>query len=210
MLAAANAEGNTNSASVSTLFTATRETQHLRTVLDGSYFFSRSEGETSENRASAGFRHDWLNPGSKVFSFINGRFDYDEFQSWRYRAQGHVGLGYHLITPPKLRLDVLGGVGAVKQWMSIDDDLRPEALIGIDGEYAIAAKHTIRFTSTFFPDLIDIDIYRWVNTAAWSWTIDAKNNLALTAGFQQEYQSQVDPGADHNDLRIYAGLQLDF
>jgi hypothetical protein len=39
--------------------------------------------------------------------------------------------------------------------------------------------------------------------------MDEEMNLSLTAGVRHEHQSQVDPGDDKNDLRIYAGLQID-
>ena len=34
--------------------------------------------------------------------------------------------------------------------------------------------------------------------------------MSLTLGLEHEYQSQIDPGRDHNDLRLIAGLQFDF
>lgn len=209
-LGGASTTGNSESANISSIFTATRETPQIKTAIDASYFYGRSDGETSENRLSGGVRHDWLNPGSAWFFFIDGRYDHDQFQSWDNRVQGHFGLGRHLIESPQLRLDLLAGVGAVKEWGSDNDGVRPEGLLGIDGEYAFAERHSLRFASTIFPDLSNIEDFRWVNTAAWAWTIDKESDLALTAGLQHEYQSEVDAGRDRNDLRIYAGLQLDF
>lgn len=209
-LAGASASGNTESANFSTIFAATRDTPQSKTVFDASYFYGERDGSSSENRFSTGVRHDWLNPESKWFQFITARYDHDKFQSWDHRVQGHVGIGRHLIEPPKLRLDLLAGAGAVKEWGSENDDVRPEALLGIDGEYAFAEEHTLKFSSTIFPDLSELDDYRVVNTLAWAWSLDNTRNLALTAGLQHEYQSQVDAGRDRNDLRVYAGVQLDF
>jgi hypothetical protein len=209
-LGGASTTGNSETANVSGIFTATRETPQIKTALDASYFYGRSDGETSENRFSTGFRHDWLNPGSDWFYFIDGRYDHDQFQSWDHRVQSHFGVGYHLIEPPKIRLDLLAGLGAVKEWGSDNDGVRPEGLLGIEGEYVIAPRHTITFASTIYPDLSNIEDFRWVNSASWAWTIDKTSDLALTAGLLHEHQSRVDAGRDRNDLRIYAGVQLDF
>ena len=34
--------------------------------------------------------------------------------------------------------------------------------------------------------------------------------MSLSAGLYNEYDSDVDPGIKHNDLKIYAGLTFDF
>jgi putative salt-induced outer membrane protein YdiY len=210
VLAAALTEGNTENGSGTGLFEAAREQEETKLLLDTGYFFAQSNGDRTTNRYTAGFRHDWLNPGSKWFFFADGRYDWDEFQSWDQRANAHAGIGYRLIEPPKFKLNLLAGLGAVKEWGSDNTDLRPEALVGIEGQYDFTDKHSVKFDSTIFPDLNDLGEYRWVNNMAWSWLLETDEKLSLTAGLQHEYQSQVDEGREKNDLRLYAGLQLDW
>ena len=107
-------------------------------------------------------------------------------------------------------MNLLGGIGAVKEFGSDNDDVRPEALIGTEGEWQIAEKQSLKFDSTFFPDLSEIGEYRIVNNVAWAVLIDEKNKLSLTAGLAHEYQSQIDPGRQHNDLRLFAGVDWAF
>jgi len=210
VLAAALTDGNTENASGTGIFEAVRELETTRLLLDTGYFFAESNNDRNTNRFTAGFRHDWLNVGSKWFYFAVGRFDWDEFQSWDERVNGHVGVGYRLFEPPKFKLNLLGGLGVVKEWGSDNTDVRPEALLGIEGQYDFTEKHSVKFDSTIFPDLYNLDEFRWVNNLAWSWLLDTKDNLSLTAGLQHEYQSQVDEDREKNDLRLYAGLQLDW
>jgi putative salt-induced outer membrane protein YdiY len=210
LLGGALTDGNTENASITSTFTALREDERNRTLFDAGYFFARSNDETSENRFTAGVRHDWLKPGEKVFYFGTARYDYDEFQSWDNRVQAHLGLGYRLLEPPKWKLNLLAGAGALKEFGSDDDDVRPEALFGLEGEWQIADKHTLTFASTIFPDLGDLGEYRWVSSAGWSYLMDEKNRLSLTAGVQYEYDSLVDPGNTHYDLRAFVGQQMDF
>jgi len=208
--ALSGASGNSDNASFSALFAAVRETPRLKTAFDTGYFYGESDGVVSQNRFTAGGRHDWLNPDSKWFYFADLRYDYDEFQSWDSRVNGHLGIGYRLVTPPKLMLNLLTGIGFVKEWGSDNDDVRPEALFGVEGKYDFTDKHSIKFDSTIYPDLSELGEYRWVNNLGWSLLLDQEEKLSLTAGVHYEYQSQVDPGRKHGDLLYFAGLQLDF
>jgi putative salt-induced outer membrane protein YdiY len=183
---------------------------HIRTAFDAGYFYAQSDGDRSQNRSTLGGRNDWLNPGSKWFYFVDARYDNDEFQSWEARINSHVGIGYRLITPPKLTLNLLVGIGLVKEWGSENEDVRPEGLAGVEGKYDFSDKHAVAFSSTVFPDLEDTEEFRWVNTIGWSMAIDGEDQLSLTAGFQHEHQSQVDPGREKDDFRLFAGVQYDF
>ncbi len=210
VIAAGLTQGNTENGNFTGLFSALREVPDMKTAFDTGYFFAQSNGDRSENRFTVGGRNDWLNPGSKWFYFADLRYDMDEFQSWDSRINGHVGIGYHLISPPKFALNLLAGIGAVKEFGSDNDDIRPEALAGIEGKYDFAEKHSLAFSSTIYPDLKDIGEYRWVNTVAWNFLIDTEDKLSLTAGMQHEYQSNVDPGRKYNDFRFFAGVQFEF
>jgi putative salt-induced outer membrane protein YdiY len=210
VLGGALSEGNTQTINFAGSFTATRETQRERTVFDTAYFFASSNGDKSDNRFTAGVRHDWLFPESRWFFFAKGRYDYDEFQSWDHRVTAQAGPGYRIFLPPPLALNALAGPGVLKEFGSENDDWQMEFMAGLEGEWTIAEKHTLTFSSFIFPSLTKSPAYRWVNNAAWSWLIDKENDLSLTAGVHYEYDSEVDPGQKHYDLRVYAGLQLDF
>lgn len=210
VLAGAYSTGNTENASLTAAFTGQRETPRTKLIFDLGYFYAESGGERSDNRFSAGIRHDWLNVGSRWFIFADGRFEYDEFQAWEERISAHVGPGYHLVLAPPLRLDGLTGVGYVKEFGSDNDNWRPELQLGLDGEWTITGKQTLTFSTFFYPDLDQFGEFRWTNAAAWTCLLDEKTRLSLTAGVTHEYQSKVDDGKDHNDLRIYAGVQLEF
>ena len=210
VLAAGFATGNTENGNFSTILGGVREKPETRLAFDTAYFFAQSDGDRSQNRFTAGGRHDWLNPGSKWFYFWDGRYDVDEFQSWDSRVNTHVGLGYRLASPPKLTLNALAGIGLVKEFGSENEDIRPEALLGIEGKYDFTDKHSVAFSSTIFPDLEDTTEFRWVNSAAWTLAIDGADQLSLSAGVQHEHQTQVDPGRDKDDFRLFAGVQYDF
>lgn len=209
-LAGTGSSGNTQAISFTTRLSAIRETEWLSTLIDGAYQFGSQDGDKSDNRATAGIRNDWLFPGKRHFYFADGRYDYDEFQSWLHRVSGHLGVGYRLVEGPPLVMSGRVGLGALKEWKSENEGLRPEALVGVEGVWDVGIDQAIRFSSTYFPDLADATTFRWVNSAGWTWRIAKDSALSLSAGIEHEYQSKVDPGQDRNDIRVFAGVDLEF
>lgn len=209
-LGASHTSGNTDNANLTTKFLATRETAEIRTLFDASYYIAQSSAVRTDNKFSGGVRNEWLNPGTKWLYFADARYDFDEFQSWEHRASAHAGVGYKLREPPPWRLNLLAGAGAIKEFGSTNDSVRPEGMFGIEGEWTIAERQKLTFDSTIFLDLGDLGEFRWVNNAAWSLLIDEESRISLTAGLAHEYQSKVDPMRKHNDLRLFAGIDWEF
>ncbi len=209
-LASAGSSGNTETASLTTRLAAIRETEHASTLIEGVYQFGSQDGDKSDNRGSAGVRNDWLFPGKRHFYFADARYDYDEFQSWLHRVSGHLGIGYRLFEGPPFVMSGRAGLGALKEWKSENEDLRPEALLGLEGVWDVSIDHAFRFSSTYFPDLGDATSFRWVNSAGWTWRIARGSSLSLSTGLEHEYQSKVDPDQDRNDIRVFAGVDFEF
>lgn len=209
-LAGSGSAGNTEDISFTTRLTALREVPTARTAAEATYFFGSSRGDKSDNKFNAAIRHDFLFPEKRYFFFVDGRFDYDEFNSWLYRLTGHGGIGYKLILPPPLALNVLAGIGAIKEWKSMNEDVRAEGQFGFEGKWDISELQSIVFSTMYYPDFSTMPEFRWVNSAGWNCKLAADSPLALTAGIQHEYQSQVDPGQDKNDYRFFAGVDWEF
>ncbi|MEZ6209625.1 MAG: DUF481 domain-containing protein [Phycisphaerales bacterium] len=203
-------DGNSETASIHAGVVVTRETERMATKFDAAYFYAENGGERSENRFTAGVQNDWLNPGSKWFYFARARFDSDEFQSWDTRVSAHGGIGYRLFEDDPFKLNLRAGAGATKEFGSDNDEIRPEALLGLDGSWKISEKSSLVFDSTIYPDLKNTGEYRTLSNAGYSILLDEKTNLSLTAGLQHEYQSEVDSGREHSDVRLFAGLALEF
>ena len=209
-LGAGGSFGNTDTQTVQAAAAATRETDHARTTLDAAYYFGSSDGDRTDNRFSAGIEHDWLRPDSRWFSFASARYDFDEFQSWEHRLGGHAGVGYEAWSTERLDLRLRAGGGVVKELGSRDEDLRPEGLLGADLAWRITARQSLEVGTRFHPDLGDVGEFRAVSSVSWSWLVNDEAKMSLHTGVEHEYQSVVDPGNDHNDWRIVAGLQFDF
>ncbi|MCZ6837466.1 MAG: DUF481 domain-containing protein [Planctomycetota bacterium] len=209
-LGGAGSWGNTDSQSLTMGINSVRDAVSEITKIDLSYYLDLSNGDRTDNRFTAGIRHDWLQPESNWLTFIQSRFDYDEFQSWDYRLAGHVGVGYRAINEENFKLIPRIGVGGSKEWKSDDDNIRPELLVGMSLDWTISDKQSITADTTIYPDLDDHGEFRTLSTASWSVLMDEALSMSLTAGVTHEYQSEVDLGVDKNDTRAFVGLKFVF
>lgn len=204
------ASGNTEESSLRIGGRSRRTTPRTRLNLDAAYHISTSESKIDNNKLTLGIVHDWLMRESRWFFFATTRFDYDQFESWRQRSASHVGPGYDIIDKEGLRLDARAGLGPRKEWGSLDDDWEPEGLVGLSFDWDITRRQRLDASTAFFPILGDFGNYRTRSDANWALRIFNDLDLAVTAGLTHEYQSVIDPGKDHHDLRIFTGLQFDF
>ncbi len=204
------ASGNTDSQEIHVGVTSLRETDLNRTALDAAYFYGASNGDRTTNKLTAGILHDWLLPDTKWFYFATGRYDFDEFQSWEHRLSGGGGLGYHLIDEENFDLMLRAGLGVAKEIGSKRNQLIPEGLFGADVDWKITDRQSLVASTTYYPDLDDTGEFRAISTALWEYDFAATSNMSFVFGLLDEYQSKVDAGTKHNDLRIYGGLGFDF
>ncbi len=204
------ASGNTEESSLRIGGRSRRRTPETRLRLDAAYYLSTSESRIDNNKLTVGIEHDWLLRESRWFLFADGRFDYDQFESWRQRVANHVGPGYDIIDKEGLLLDARVGVGPRKEWGSEDDDWEPEGLLGLRFDWQITRRQSFDASAAFLPVLGDFGNYRTRSAVNWAVRVFNDLDLSVTTGVSHEYQSRVDPDKDHNDLRFFTGLQFDF
>jgi len=202
--------GNTESADGRLKFASEKETQRDRWKADASYYIGLNNGQKTDHEATAGLLKDWLIPDSRWFWWAKGRGDYDEFESWDYRLSGGGGLGYHLIQEEKFTVDLRAGMGLSREFGSEDEDIHPEAQLGIEGEWKIDERQSLVGDTWVYPDVGDLGEYRITSSAAWQMKIDMKRAIAFKLGLENEYESDVRDGDDHNDLRVFGGLIFEF
>lgn len=181
-----------------------------RQSMDLSYYNKESRGDTTDNKLTVGFIHDWLNPGSRWFFFTAGRFDYDEFESWERRSNAQTGMGYNLIKADNALLDFRLGAGGRKESGSKNDNLKFEGLTGLDLDWKITKRQSLDASIWFFPILTDSSDYRTRTSLNWRYRMSEELNMSLMLGLLHEYQSITDPDTSGDDTRVYTGIQVEF
>jgi len=202
--------GNSDSSDGRIRFTSAKENDYHRWAADAAYYVAYDDGDKTDSDFTVGLLKDWLDPDSKWFWWAKGRYDYDEFESWDHRVTAGGGPGYHLIQEDNFTLDLRAGMGLAREWGSDEDDIKPEAQLGAEAAWTIDDRQSIVADTWLYPDLGDLGEYRWTASAAWQMKLDMKRGLALKFGVENEYESEVDPGSENNDLKLFGALVFDF
>ena len=203
-------QGNSETADLRVAVKAGNETEARRWVFDTAYFYSASDGDATRSDFTLGFVHDWLFKDSPWFVFASGRVDFDDFQDWDYRGNATAGVGYELIDTDTLTVRLRGGVGAVKEFGSDDEDLRPEGSAGGELKWLITPSQTFAAAVTAYPSFDEFGEVRVRASADWTLKVDQADGVSLKVGVVDEYDSLADGGTDKNDLKYYGALVIDF
>jgi putative salt-induced outer membrane protein YdiY len=182
-----------------------------RWQFDSGYFRASTDGSSTKNQAFAMLLRDFLFPGKKYFAFATTRYDWDQFQEWDHRLSLAGGLGYAFIDRETFDLRGRAGIGTTKTFGSPgDDEWVPEAVLGLETEWLPAERQKVTAYTTFFPSLSDLGEFRNLTGVDWSLSIADGLGLSLNVGVQNEYESDVAPGIEKNDLLYRAALLYDF
>ncbi|CAE7826326.1 nudF [Symbiodinium necroappetens] len=203
-------EGNTENSNLTISFKTVRDSEKEKTTIDAAYYFAEDSGEESENKATVGLNHDWKLPDSPWLYFARGRFDYDEFNSWRRRITAGGGVGYQFYDEDDFTLTGRAGLVAVQEYESDRDDVRLEGLLGVDLTWQIDKTQAFELSSTYFPDFDETGEFRLLTDAKWTLNLPQYEGASIFVGVRHEHQSVVDPGRENDDLLVVGGLGIDF
>lgn len=202
--------GNTDEQTFRFGYSIGRTTDAARMNSDLTYYLKNKSRETTDNKLSAGYRKDWLWANSRWFYFYQGRYDFDDFESWRHRLSGHSGPGYNLIDTNRWDLIFRGGLGARKEWESKNDNVRFEGMTGLDMKWKISERQLLAGYTEYYQVLTDFEDYRTRSGLNWRYFMSRELDLSFLLGVAHEYQNVVDPDSDKNDTRVHMGIQYDF
>ncbi len=202
--------GNTDQTGLAATIVSKRTTETSALTLDAGYFFANENSKKTANQFTAGVLHDWLFKNSPWILSADARYDFDDFKSYDHRVSAHGGVGYKLIEKDKIKLTLRAGGGFFKEFGSGRNELVPEAMLGADFLWQITANQSFELAHRFYPDLSRSGEYRMLTTAGWNMDIDKADGLSLTVNLLHEYVSDVDPGIESSDLKLYAGVAYDF
>ncbi|MEW8223346.1 MAG: DUF481 domain-containing protein [Candidatus Thiodiazotropha taylori] len=170
------------------------------------YDRSKSDGDISANRFFADLKRQWIWPHNPWFSFLQGRYDWDEFKDWDDRLSASGGTGYqHLKNDSWDIASRIGLGGSISR--GDDEDIRiPELVLAFDLGWIISEFERFEFTTAFYPDLDDTGEYRNLTAVNWSMKMAEARNLAIKLGLRNEYDSDVSEGQENNDFTYNLSL----
>ncbi|HUT56223.1 MAG TPA: DUF481 domain-containing protein [bacterium] len=203
-------QGNSETFDSLAAFKSDGRTEAMRIKLDARYCYGSKGDQITRNEYTIGVFNEWFLPESRWSLFIQARYDWDAFESWFGRVSTALGVGYKFIDLPRLTAVGRVGAGHIREYGSELTQSRPECLASTELDWTISDQQKFSADATYYPDLDRPRIYRVVSSTAYTAKISAAGRLSLKVGAHNEYQSEVDPGFEHNDLKYYASLVIDF
>ena len=203
-------EGNSRSTSLRVYAQTVRATDDMTTKFDAGYTYASDAGVKSKSRAEANARNDWAFGTSPWGIFAEGKLEYDEFQTWKWRLSGHVGPSYNFIKTDDMLLKGRVGIGASKQFDGGENAITPEALLGGDFNYKITKRQSMFITADLLPSLSHLGDYRVDSKAGYQIDVDPEQNLYLKIGIADRYDSNPGGTAKRNDVDYFVALGVEF
>jgi putative salt-induced outer membrane protein YdiY len=206
-LGVSGASGNSNDQKIQAGLELGYEDEHARWNMDARYYRSSSDGDADAHEAHASLEHDWLLPPSRWFGFASGRYDWDAFEDWDFRLGGFGGVGYGFFDSDHFVLRGRAGLGLTREF-GTGEDVTPEALLGLESEWKLDDRQTLRAYNRLFPAFAEPGEFR--NLTGLDYTVRMNDILSLRMALDNEYESEVDREAERNDLTYRGSVVLDF
>jgi len=200
-------DGNSTDMSLNASVNLAREAKTFRGTFASAFFFATNEKETITNEFFANYQHDFLLGESDYFIFIQGRYQYDEFQAWKNRISSSGGLGYQILKREKLSLEAELGFGFSRSWGE-ENQWRPEGVLGVVFVWKPLEGHEFTADATYYPNFSDLPEFRLLANAAYIVGVTQIEGLSLKFGLKNEYDS--DQPDMNNNLKYYGNLVYDF
>lgn len=189
---------------------AKRESEQDRTTITAEYYFNTANSVNTDNNLLVQGLEEFLFKDSKWEAFVQGTYQYDAFLAWEQRAGAYVGPGYRLLEGEPVALKVRAGAGASYEFPS--SEWTPELILSDELSWTIDERSKLKQGLDFYPDIDNLGEYRFIVRLDYEIALSPKGDLKGTAGVRDEYDSYVESsnGGTSNDLKIYAGIKVDF
>ena len=187
---------------------AEHNSELARLRINSVYFLNRSNGEIIDNDVEVSSIQDWFFPDSPLSIFVQGTYQWDEYELWEQRLSGYLGPGYKLINTPELNLDGRFGGGVTYEYGI--PQLLPELLLSTEWNWQVDDRQRISGNFSYAPDVTETEQYRLSLNLEWNFRLQKEVGMSFYVGLRDEYQSIVPEGSTRNDLRIFGGIKYDF
>lgn len=208
-LGLSGSQGNAERMSVNAAFRTTRRTEGTRFSFDTSYLLNPPRGDRTANRLTLNARNDWNFPDSKWTLFLQGGAEFDEFRDFDVRTSAGAGFSYRFLDNDRTSLNARIGAGFSRDIGGTETEAVPELITGAELRHELTDRQTLAASAEVFPDLEELGEIRSILRARWEFRLDDKNDLALSLGLEQRFDSQADDD-QRTDIDYFARLVFGF
>lgn len=177
--------------------------------LDGEYFIRTVNSATTDNNLLLTGVYDYFFKESSWLAFGKVQGQMAPLEQWEQRLSGWGGVGYRFFKTSPLVLTGKVGAGATREFGGINET-RAELYVELAGKWDITEFQALEASCWVAPEFQDFSDYLLLSRLEWSMKIDPSIGLSFLGGMRYQYQSNVPAGENPDDLRVYAGIKLDF
>lgn len=180
-----------------------------RFKVDGEYFFRTVNSSTTDNNLLLTGVYDYFFKDSSWLAFGKVQGQMAPLEGWEQRLSGWGGVGYRFFREAPLVLTGKIGAGATREFGSINET-RAELYMELAGKWDISEFQALEASCWIAPEFEDFSDYLLLSRLEWSVKIDPSLGMSFLGGLRYQYQSNVPSGENPDDLRVYAGIKMDF
>lgn len=174
--------------------------------------YGEQNDDRNRNEYIAGVRYEAsFEKIERLFWYLRGELEYDEFENLDLRATAAGGLGYAWIKKPTQDLKTSVGAGYRHQAFR-NGDTTDDPILDLGLDYRVDIREWAQFThsTVYSPSLEDFGDYRLVLDTALAFPIGKTENWKFKTGVKNEYNSDPQPGFDRLDNTYYANILVEF
>jgi len=200
------AHGNSRTNNLFNGFDLERATRTGILSLDWKYVKSTSNKTVIEHHALLDVSHHWMKEGRDQGWFASFGMEYDEFRAFDIRTAFNGGRLVTLGAGEDFTLMGKFGAGVSQELGGLNEDVIPEAVLGIHLMRQLTRWQRIAIESDYYPDWRDFSEFRVEVDVGWEILLDDRHDISFKMSALNRYDS-TPQGRKANDLD-YALLLL--
>lgn len=177
--------------------------------IDALYFYSKENGNTTDNDVIANLDQTWLIEKSRWSFFAKATYQWDEFQGWEHRLSAYGGAGYAIIKEKDLSFTGRFGAGGTYEYTG-DRQFDPQLLFQLKTDWTIDQLQSFTGSIQIAPKVTEFSNYLLTLSTNYKVKFGKKSALSLNFTILSIYDSNPTEGGADNDLKLILSLGYNF
>ena len=178
--------------------------------LNAKYFYAYDDGAVTDNDIVANISDTWyLTKDSPWNYFVQGAYQWDQFQDWEQRFSPYAGVGYALYRLDDLTWNLKFGGGGTWEYTG-DRGFDTQFLFETNVDWTIDELQSLTASVRFAPEVSDFSNYLLTVSTNYKLRIGTKSPFSLNLSVLDIYDPKATGDSSTNDLKVVVSLGYDF
>jgi len=200
------ARGNTDTETLNTVLKLDYAKDKWSNDTGISYLRSESDGDLEANRFVFRNNTDYSLTEASYITGV-GRYDWDEFSSFKFQTSVAVGYGRKLLDTGRQALSIEAGPGVRHAEVRDTGDTETDLIARAGADYRFTISETAELTNVTLIETGKSNTFLENET---SLTVAINDSLALKTGLSIRHNTEVEPGRDNTDYLTTINLVYNF